>query len=213
MGRWLRHRPGSAGLRSELLGITGAMGPSTSWDPWPRLVARAVVGCGGKGVYTDWLKWPLGAVLGHSCTLLHRCRQTWRQRSVHRLANSLLDHRRHDQLILPVGPEGQRLPHEGEPRGGRAACGRGPPLPPGQQVGRPVDVRPPCRAPSGTFAHSSPMSLRTPSLLAPRSIMPSIPGSPSVKRMPSPAYWSSAIVTSSATAGVPPGQTSSSLSR
>ena len=29
-------------------------------------------GRGGKGVYTDWLKWPLGAVLGHSCTLLRR---------------------------------------------------------------------------------------------------------------------------------------------
>ena len=73
-------------------------------------------GRGDKGVYTDWLKWPLGAVLGHSCTLLHRCGQTWRQRSVRRLANSLLDHRRHGQLILPVGPEGLRLPHEGEPR-------------------------------------------------------------------------------------------------
>ena len=127
--------------------------------------------------------------------------------------DSLLDHCRHSQLLLPVGPEEQRPPHKGEPRGGRTTCGRGPPSPPGQQVGRPVDVRPPCRAPSGTFAHSSPMSPRTPSLLATRSIMPSIPGSPSVKRMPSPAYWSSAIVTSSATAGVPPGQTSSSLSR
>ena len=27
---------------------------------------------GGAGVYTDWLEWPLGAVLGYSCTLL-RC--------------------------------------------------------------------------------------------------------------------------------------------
>ena len=27
---------------------------------------------GDAGVYTDWRKWPLGAVLGHSCTLLRR---------------------------------------------------------------------------------------------------------------------------------------------
>ena len=33
-------------------------------------VARAAVG--GAGVYTDWLKWPLDAVLGHLCTLLRR---------------------------------------------------------------------------------------------------------------------------------------------
>ena len=44
MGGWLRHRPGGVGLRSERPGITGAMGPSTSWDPWPRPVARAAVG-------------------------------------------------------------------------------------------------------------------------------------------------------------------------
>ena len=44
MGRWLRHRPGGVGLRPERSGITGAMGPSTSWDPWPRPVARAAVG-------------------------------------------------------------------------------------------------------------------------------------------------------------------------
>ena len=27
---------------------------------------------GGAGVYTNWRKWPLGAVLGHLCTLLRR---------------------------------------------------------------------------------------------------------------------------------------------
>ena len=77
------------------------MGPSMSWDPWPRPVARAAVGMqectqigenglsvlfwgirvhccavadrrGDAGVYTDWQKWPLGAVLGHLCTLLRR---------------------------------------------------------------------------------------------------------------------------------------------
>ena len=36
------------------------------------------------GVYTDWWKWPLGAVLGHSCTLLCCCGQTWGRSSVHR---------------------------------------------------------------------------------------------------------------------------------
>ncbi len=44
MGGWLRHRPGGMDLRSGHLSITGAMGPSTSWDPWPRPVARAAVG-------------------------------------------------------------------------------------------------------------------------------------------------------------------------
>ena len=44
MSRWLRHRPGGVGLRSGHLSITGATGPSTSWGPWPRPVARAAVG-------------------------------------------------------------------------------------------------------------------------------------------------------------------------
>ncbi len=44
MGGWLRHRPGGMDLRSGHLSITGAMGPSTSWDSWPRPVARAAVG-------------------------------------------------------------------------------------------------------------------------------------------------------------------------
>ena len=42
--RWLRHRPGGMGVRSERPGITGATGPSMSWDPWPRPAARAAVG-------------------------------------------------------------------------------------------------------------------------------------------------------------------------
>ena len=33
VGRWLRHCSGGVGLRSERSGITGAMGPSMSWDP------------------------------------------------------------------------------------------------------------------------------------------------------------------------------------
>ena len=40
----MRHRPGGMDLRSGHLSITGAMGPSTSWDSWPRPVARAAVG-------------------------------------------------------------------------------------------------------------------------------------------------------------------------
>ena len=90
MGRWWRHRSGGVGLRSERPGITRAMGPSMSWDPWSRPVARAAVGMqectqisenglsapfrgicvhccaiagrrGGAGVYTDRRKWPFGA--------------------------------------------------------------------------------------------------------------------------------------------------------
>ena len=42
---------------------------------------------GDTTVYTDWRKWPLGAVLGHLCTLLRRGGRTsgrWGRRSVHR---------------------------------------------------------------------------------------------------------------------------------
>ena len=45
------------------------MGLLMSWDPWPRPVAQAA---GDAGVYTDRRKRPLGAVLGHLCTLLRR---------------------------------------------------------------------------------------------------------------------------------------------
>ena len=41
---------------------------------------------GDAGVYTDRRKWPLGAVLGHLCTLLRRCGQARGRRSVHRSA-------------------------------------------------------------------------------------------------------------------------------
>ena len=41
---------------------------------------------GDAGVYTDRRKRTLGAVLDHLCTLLRRCGQTWRRRSVHRSA-------------------------------------------------------------------------------------------------------------------------------
>ena len=82
MGRWLRHHPGGAGLRSEHLSSTGAMGPSVSWDPWPRPVARATVvtqectQIGENGC--------VGAVLGHLCTLL-RCESRRELRQVARV--------------------------------------------------------------------------------------------------------------------------------
>ena len=43
---------------------------------------------GDAGVYTDRRKRTLGAVLDHLCTLLRRCGQTWRRRSVHRSAKT-----------------------------------------------------------------------------------------------------------------------------
>ena len=43
MGGWLRQHSGSMSLRSEHPDIMGAMGPSMSWDPWPRPVVRAAV--------------------------------------------------------------------------------------------------------------------------------------------------------------------------
>ena len=44
------------------------------------------IGRGDAGVYTDRRKRPLGAILRHSCTLLHRCGQVRGRRSVHRSA-------------------------------------------------------------------------------------------------------------------------------
>ena len=59
-------------------------------------------GRGGKGVYTDWLKWPLGAVLGHSCTLLHRCGQVRERRSVHR-STKMASRRHFGAFVYTVG--------------------------------------------------------------------------------------------------------------
>ena len=71
MSSWLRHRPGGVGLRSECPGITGPWGRRRRGTRGPaRSRERAWVG--DAGVYTDWLKWPLGAALGHLCTLLRR---------------------------------------------------------------------------------------------------------------------------------------------
>ena len=43
---------------------------------------------GDARVYTNRRNWPLGSVLGHLCTLLHRCGQVRGRRSVHRLAKT-----------------------------------------------------------------------------------------------------------------------------
>ena len=98
---WLRHRPGGVGLRPERAGVTGpwgrrlrgTRGPARSreqlwgakectqigendlsvsfWDTCVHCCA-VVDRRRNAGVYTDWLKWPLGVVLGHLCTLLRR---------------------------------------------------------------------------------------------------------------------------------------------
>ena len=91
-------RPGSVGLRSKYPGITGAMGPSTLWDPCP---TRSHERPWGQRVYTDRRERPLGAVLGHLCTLLRlrwlqsalfrevrRSGQAWGRKSVHRSAKT-----------------------------------------------------------------------------------------------------------------------------
>ena len=58
---------------------------------------------GDAGVYTDWPKWPLDTVLGHLCTLLRRCGQTWGRRSVHRLAKTA-SRRRFGAFVYTVAP-------------------------------------------------------------------------------------------------------------
>ena len=59
------------------------------------------IGRGDAGVYTDRRKRPLGAILRHSCTLLHRCGQTWGRRSVHKLTKSA-SRRRFGALVYTV---------------------------------------------------------------------------------------------------------------
>ena len=51
--------------------------PATRW--------QQVAGAGDNAiVYTNRQKWPISAVLGHLCTLLRCCGQTWGHRSVHK---------------------------------------------------------------------------------------------------------------------------------
>ena len=63
----------------------------------------AASGRGYAGVYTNRRKWPLGAVLGHLCTLLRRCGQTWGRRSVHKSAK-MASRRRLGALVYTVTP-------------------------------------------------------------------------------------------------------------
>ena len=84
MGWWLRHRPGGVGVTARAvtqectqIDENGLSGPF-----WGICVhycdARIVRADGGDaGVYTDRPKWPLGAVLGHLCTLLRRGLGLW----------------------------------------------------------------------------------------------------------------------------------------
>ena len=58
---------------------------------------------GDAGVYTDRRNWPLGAVLGHLCTLLRRCGQVRRRKSVHRSAK-LASRIRFEALVYTVAP-------------------------------------------------------------------------------------------------------------
>ena len=85
MGGWLRHRPGGVGLRSERPGITGAMGPSMSWDPWPRPVARAAVvtqECTQIG--ENGLSAPFWGICVHCCAVGLGCGWPWDRNSVHK---------------------------------------------------------------------------------------------------------------------------------
>ena len=50
--------------------------PATRWQ-------RVAHAGDNARVYTNWLEWPLGAVLGHLCTLLRCCGQTRGRKGVH----------------------------------------------------------------------------------------------------------------------------------
>ena len=125
------------------------MGPSMSWDLWPRPVARAAVvtqectqiGENGlsvpfwgicvhccdvvdrredAGVYTNWRKWALDAVSGHLCTLLRR------------------DSPRRQPTLTPEEPQKSRKTRDdprGAPTKGRPSRGGARPFP-GRSVSR-----------------------------------------------------------------------------
>ena len=82
---WVCHHSGGVGLRSERPGITGTMGPSTSWDQWPRPVTRAVVGaqeCTQIG--QNGLSAPFWGVCVHCCAVGLGCGWPWDRNSVHK---------------------------------------------------------------------------------------------------------------------------------
>ena len=79
------HQAASCGLRRcRELGLREFVWVAASlpWRMW------WVSPPGDAGVYTDRRNWPLGAVLGHLCTLLRRCGQVRRRKSVHRSAKT-----------------------------------------------------------------------------------------------------------------------------
>ena len=108
MGSLLRHHPGGVSVRSERPGITGPWGRRRRGTCSPaRLRERS---WGDAGVYTDWRKWPLGAVSGHLCTLLRRGGRAsgrWGRRSVHRLAK-MGSRRRSGAFVYTVASRGSR---------------------------------------------------------------------------------------------------------
>ena len=61
----------------EFVRVGGCDTAPAAWAslPWRRGPHRQG---DNAGVYTDWLKWPLGAVLGRLCTLLRHCVSTRR---------------------------------------------------------------------------------------------------------------------------------------
>ena len=106
----------------ELVWVAGCVTAPAAWvsgpgalasrGPWGRrrrgtrdpARSRGQTWVGDAIVYTDWLKWPLGSVLGHLCTLLRHCGQTWgRRRSVHRLAK-MASRARFGAFVYTVAP-------------------------------------------------------------------------------------------------------------
>ena len=82
---WVRHRSGGVGLRSERPGITGTMGPSTSWDQWPRPVTRAVVGAQEcTQIDQNGLSAPFWGICVHCWAVGLGCGWPWDRNSVHK---------------------------------------------------------------------------------------------------------------------------------
>ena len=100
----MRHRSGGVGLRSKRPGITGAMGPSTSWDRWPRPVTRAVVGtqeCTQIG--QNGPSEPFWGIRVHCWTVGLGCGWPWDRNSVHKWEDRV-SRRRIGAFVYTVGP-------------------------------------------------------------------------------------------------------------
>ena len=82
---WVRHHSGGVGLRSERPGITGTMGPSTSWDQWPRPVTHAVVGAQEcTQIDQNGPSAPFRGICVHCCAVGLGCGWPWDRNSVHK---------------------------------------------------------------------------------------------------------------------------------